>query len=95
MLCTYRRFLTETLVERDVKAQETCHLLLKLPLVVCSWKFFSLNVGKKVYQRVSLHSDQVLHKNNFFQVYSSRPIFLEHLCLIETSRSWNFEEKHR
>lgn len=56
----YRRFLTEMLVEFDIGAQETFHLLLKLPLVIYSPKFFPLNVGKKVYHRVSLHFDIVL-----------------------------------
>ena len=45
-LSAYRRFLAETLVDRDIGAQETCHMLLKLPLVICSWKFVSLNVGR-------------------------------------------------
>ena len=40
----YRKILTETIVERDVGAQETCHMLLELPLVECSRKFVNLNV---------------------------------------------------
>jgi len=35
-LCAYRKFLAETIVYCDIGAQETCHMLLKLPLVVCS-----------------------------------------------------------
>ena len=52
-LCAYKRFLAETIVDRDLGAQETCHMLLKLPLVVCSQKFFPLNDGRKVFQRLS------------------------------------------
>lgn len=32
----YRKLLTETVIERDIGAQETCHMLLELPLVECS-----------------------------------------------------------
>lgn len=43
----YRRFMTEIVVERDIGAQETCHMLQKLPLV-CNKPFTTLNVGWKV-----------------------------------------------
>ena len=46
-LCAYRRFLAETIIDPDIGAHEMCHMLLKLPIVVCSWKFVSLNVGRK------------------------------------------------
>lgn len=87
VLFAYRRFLVQMLVLCDIGAQGTCHLLLKLPLVIYSRKFFSLNVRKKVYQRVSIHSKDFLCGNNFIEVYESHPFFLEHLCLIETIRS--------
>ena len=32
---TFRKFLAETLVDRDIGAQETCHMLQKLPLTLC------------------------------------------------------------
>jgi len=51
--CAYRRFLAQTLVDCDIDTQETCHMLLKLPLVVCSRKLFFLNVGRKVFKKVS------------------------------------------
>lgn len=41
VLSTYRSFLAKRLVECKFGAQETCHLLLKLPPIACSWKFFS------------------------------------------------------
>ena len=46
----YRRLLTETIVDRDIGAQETCHMLLKLPLSECSRQFVVLNVGMKVFK---------------------------------------------
>ena len=41
----YKKLLTETIIERDVGAQETCHMLIELPLVECSRKFVNLNVS--------------------------------------------------
>ena len=42
----FRKMLTDSLVERDIGAQETSHLLLKLPLSICSRTFVSLSVHK-------------------------------------------------
>ena len=50
-LCAYKRFLAETTVDRDIGAQETFHMLLNLPLIVCSQKFVSLNVGRNVFRK--------------------------------------------
>ena len=32
----FQKFLTETLVDREIGAHETCHMLQKLPLTICS-----------------------------------------------------------
>ena len=48
-----KQFLTQTVAERDISAQEMCHMLQKLPLVLCSRRFFSLNVSQTVFRRVS------------------------------------------
>jgi len=71
VLSVYRRYLAEILIEHDIGAQETCHLLLNMILVFYSHKLFSLNIGKKPYQILSLYSDEVLCRNNFIQVYES------------------------
>ena len=94
-LCASRSFLVETIVERDIGAQETCHMLLKLPLVVCSRKFVSLNVGRKVFRKISRDGMQFSSENTFFQHYQKRPFSLEHLSLIEIARSWTFDNKHK
>jgi hypothetical protein len=39
--------LLHTVAERDISAQETCHLLLGLPLYRCSRQFVSLNLNKE------------------------------------------------
>ena len=89
-LCAYKKFLAETIVDRDIGAQETCHMLLKLPLVVCSRKFFPLNVRRKIFQRLSTDPHKFSSHNGFVDVYRNHPDFLEHLSMIETTRSWTF-----
>ena len=42
-----KKFLSKTIIEGDIGAQETFHMLLKFPLVVCTRNFFPLYVGKK------------------------------------------------
>lgn len=85
-LCAYRKFLAEMIVDCDIGAQETCHMFLKQPLVVCSRKFVSLNVGRKVFRKISRDGLQCSPENSFVQHYQKRPFFLEHLSLIETKK---------
>ena len=88
-------FFSETIIDHDIGAQETCHMLLKLPLVVCSRKFFPLNVGQKVFKKVSRNKLDLSSENGFVQVYQNRPAFLEGLSMIDTTRSWNFSSKRK
>ena len=46
-ICAYKKFLAETIVERDIGAQETCHMLLKLPLVILDVALFQLMLVEK------------------------------------------------
>ena len=50
----YRSLLCETIVNRDLGAHETCHMVLKLPLCECSHLFVVLNVGMKVSNKCKL-----------------------------------------
>ncbi|KAH9309912.1 hypothetical protein KI387_037823, partial [Taxus chinensis] len=50
---THRILLTETIVEKDIDAQETCHMLLELPLVENSRVFINLNVSREVFKPVT------------------------------------------
>ena len=96
-ICAYKKFLAETILERDIGAQETCHMLLKIPLVISSCSFVSDNVGRKILKRVSSNSDnnKFLTGSGFLEHYQNRPPFLEHLSLIETARSWSFSGRHQ
>ena len=51
----YRKFLIEIVIERDIGAQETCHMLLELPLVESSRKFVNLNVSCEVFKPVTIN----------------------------------------
>ena len=53
---SYRSLLSEAIVDRDISAQETCHMLQKLPLVTCNRTFIKLNVGHQIFRRVSTNS---------------------------------------
>ena len=53
----YRNLLTKTIIERDIGAQETCHMLLELPLVEYSRKFVNLNFSHEVFKPVVINDD--------------------------------------
>ena len=82
-ICAYKIFLAKTIVERDIGAQETCHMLLKLPLVIFSI-FVSINVGRKIFKRVSSNSNnkKLQTISRFLELYQNKILFLEHLSLI-------------
>ena len=43
----FQRLLLQTVTERDITAQETCHLLLSLPLYHSSRQFVTINLNKE------------------------------------------------
>ena len=48
ILALVQRLLLSSVAERDISAQETCHILLSLPLYHSSQQFVFLNLNKKV-----------------------------------------------
>jgi hypothetical protein len=70
-------------------------MLLKLLIVVCSRELFSLNVGRNVFKKVSNDAHRFSSSDSFIQIYQNRPSFLDHLSMIETKRSWTFDENHK
>ncbi|KAH9307979.1 hypothetical protein KI387_035890, partial [Taxus chinensis] len=91
---TIRKMLTESVVEHDISAQETCHMLQKMPLVMCSRPFVPLNVGKKILRRVVKSDADAQQTTAFLDAYKVRPTTMEHLPLIQVARDWNYN-KHR
>ena len=93
----YRKLLTETVIERDIGAQETCHMLLQLPLVECSRNFVNLNVSREVFKPVVINDDgneEELTKS-IVNGYKTRPYCMEGISLIDVSRSWMYNSKRR
>ena len=56
-ICAYKNITSETIFERDIGAHESCHMFLKLPLVISSFSFVLVNVGKKTFEIVSSNLD--------------------------------------
>lgn len=67
----YRKLLIEIVIERDIGAQETCHMLLELPLVESSRKFVSLNVSHKFFKPliINTNNNEEEHTKSFIQIY--------------------------
>ena len=100
--CAYRKLLTETIIERDIGAQETCHMLLELPLVECSRRFVNLNVSHKVFKPVTINNENGNDEDNteektksFIDGYKKRPLCMEAVTLVDAARSWIYNPKRR
>lgn len=91
----FRKFLTETLVDRDIGAQETCHMLQKLPLTLCSRPFISLNVNQKILMRLPQTNTASTTSPHFIDTYIQCPSTLESTSLIELARSWSYDPRRK
>ncbi|XP_059064840.1 uncharacterized protein LOC131856900 [Cryptomeria japonica] len=91
----FRKMLLDNLVDRDIGAQESCHLLLKRPLSLCSRTFFSLNVNQKNFQRVPITSTERTTYPNYIASYMARPIHSERMSLIEVTQKWYFNASRK
>ena len=89
-LTTYRKFMTEIIAEWDIGAQETCHMLQKLPLIDCSRPFTSLNVVRKVLHQITRAT--TIH-DSYIHNYMKRPTELEALTLLKSVRSFIYSSK--
>jgi hypothetical protein len=79
-LSAYKIFLSQTLVYCDIGAQQIFHMFLKLHIVLCSRKFVSLNLGRKVFKKLSKDPHEISSINNFVENYHQRP-FLLNICV--------------
>ena len=66
----YKSLLCESIVDRDIGAQETCHFLLELPLSECSDFFFILIVGMKVFKQVQIDTYNADNDNSLIDAYT-------------------------
>lgn len=53
-IIAFCKMLIDNLIDHDILAQEASHLLLKLPLSLCSRSFVTLNVNHKYYQHLPI-----------------------------------------
>ncbi|XP_057873917.2 uncharacterized protein LOC131079892 [Cryptomeria japonica] len=84
--------------DRDISAQETCHMLQKLPLISCSRHFVSLNVSKKVLHRITNQNDNAELCKSYISAYMERPIELEKVSLIQSAQQFSYNgqrKKHK
>lgn len=93
ILLAYQKFMMGIVVDRDISAQETCHMLQKLPLISCSCHFVSLNVGRKVLQHVTNSNDNIELSISYISSYMQRPVEVELVCLIQSSQQFSFNRQ--
>ena len=70
-------------------------MLQKLPLVLCSCQFFSLNVSRNVFRCVCNGTNNIPPTPPFIFAYMQRPLALEHLTLLEAAHSWYLSANRR
>ncbi|XP_057850600.2 uncharacterized protein LOC131061102 [Cryptomeria japonica] len=85
ILLTYQKFMMGIVADRDISAQETCHMLQKLPLISCSQHFVSLNVSRKALHRIAEQNDNAELSKSYISAYMERPIELESISLIQSA----------
>lgn len=91
----FRKMLVDNLVDRDISAQEASHLLLKLPLSLCSRSFVTLNVNPKHYLCITISNTSTSTTKTFISAYMQRPENMENMSLIEVAQNWTFKETRK
>jgi ATP-dependent DNA helicase PIF1 len=79
------KFMNRLIGERDISAQEACHLLLRLPLVDCSRTFTRLNLAEESSRRVSKRRTTDLSP---LQRYAQRDVRFEDVSLFEIATQY-------
>ena len=70
-------------------------MLQKLPLVICSRHLFLVNVSQSVFRCVCNGTNNIPPTLPFILAYMQRPLALEHLTLLEATRSWSFSTNRK
>lgn len=92
ILLAYQRFMMGIIADRDISAHETCHMLLKLPLISCTHQFVSLNVGKKVFQRVTNSAQASEASVCYILAYIRRPPHLADITLLVSAQQFSYNQ---
>lgn len=67
-------------------------MLQKFPLVTCSRTFTKLNVGRKIFHRISCDLPNCLSGSTFIYAYLIRPVFLNPVCLFDLAKHWTYNQ---
>ncbi|EXX69416.1 Pif1p [Rhizophagus irregularis DAOM 197198w] len=97
-LLSFQRLLLHTVSERDYSVQETCYLLLGLPLYYSSRTFVILNLNNESHQwlcetgieNVMPNSDVGRTERSPVQKYWDRPVELENLSMFQLYLEYKF-----
>ncbi|XP_057840713.1 uncharacterized protein LOC131050530 [Cryptomeria japonica] len=98
ILLAYQKFMMSIVADRDISAQETCHMLQKLPLINCSRHFVSLNVSRKVLHRITNQNDTAELYKSYISAYMERPIELGKVSLLQSAQQFSYNgqrKKHK
>ena len=85
-----QKLLLNSVGERDFSAQETCHLLLQLPLIMCSREFIVLSLDGSRAVEDSLEEDKPATKLSILDHYKARPesCTYEHMTLMNFAQNY-------
>src|SRR5204863_5032448 len=90
LLVCFSDYLLHTVAERDIFAQETCHLLLSPPLYHSSRQFVTLNLNNEALRWLCETENNNISINDIgqtdrsaLQKYWNRPVELEDLSLFQ------------
>ncbi|KAJ8469320.1 hypothetical protein ONZ45_g16931 [Pleurotus djamor] len=90
----YQKTLSTFVAERDISAQETCHLLLNCKLVCSSRTFRSLNVDPDYQSHWVNFQTSNVERHGILEHYIKRPSDPEHaaynISLLEFATHWNW-----
>lgn len=91
----YMKIITETIIERDIGAQEKIQMLLELPLVESRISFMNLNVSTEVFRCVveDVDNSDEEHTVSFIDAYRKRSFSMEAISLIDAAKSWIYNPK--
>ncbi|XP_059064096.1 uncharacterized protein LOC131856356 [Cryptomeria japonica] len=79
--------------DRDISAQETCHMLQKLPLVSCSRQFVSLNVGRKILHHVIKSNNGTDLSTTYIHAYMQRPFELSATSMLQSAQGFSYNSQ--
>lgn len=92
-MLAYQRLLMGIVVDRDIRAQETCHMLLKLPLISCTRQIVTLKVGKRIFQRIANCDEGSQISISFISNDMKPPSELANLTLLRLAQLYTYSEQ--